>query len=210
MNLQEYIDKALKALKEYNYEVAVQLFDKAIELSPNDAKLYSERGVTHFHLKHNLKALADMDKAVELEPNNSYRYSSRAFIKGAYRMTEEAIADYQKCIDLDPEDAIAYNNMGLLQEQQGWKKQANDNFDKADTLEGVLKDRKINLPEPEAEVNDEYLNKMITEPAKLIKKAEESEKNSKSKITLAKSVFTNKSVFKEFIAFIKNGFKIKE
>lgn len=218
MKLQEYIDNAQKALQEQKYEDAVQFFNKAIELAPQNAKLYSERGVTHFHLKHNLKALSDMDKAVELEPGNSYRYSSRAFIKGACRMTNEAIEDYQKCIELDPDDAIAYNNLGLLQEQLGWKKQANDNFDKADTLEGVLKDRNINLPEPEEEINDEYLNKMITEPAQKISDqiAEEAERERKidepnqSRLEVAKSVFTDKNVFKEFLAFIKNGFKIKE
>lgn len=208
MNLQQHIDNAQKALQSENYEAAIEHFDKAIALEPLNAKLYSERGVTHFHLNHNLKALSDMDKAVELEPENSYRYSSRAFIKGAYRMTDEAIADYEKCIQLDPEDAIAYNNLGLLQEQLGWKTQANDNFDKADTLEGVLKDRNINLPEPETQVDDEMLDKLITEPARLLDK--ENKEETPSKLTVAKAVFTDKSVFKEFIAFIKNGFKIKE
>jgi tetratricopeptide (TPR) repeat protein len=209
MNLQKYIDSAQKALQDQKYEIAVQFFDKAIELAPTNAKLYSERGVTHFHLKHNLKALADMDKAVELEPENSYRYSSRAFIKGACRMTDDAIADYQKCIELDPDDAIAYNNLGLLQEQLGWKKQANDNFDKADTLEGVLKDRNINLPQPEGKVTDEMLDEIIKKPAQMIE-SKEKEETTPSKMEVAKSVFTNKSVFKEFIAFIKNGFKIKK
>ena len=79
MNLQQHIDNAQKALQSENYEAAIEHFDKAIALEPLNAKLYSERGVTHFHLNHNLKALSDMDKAVELEPENSYRYSSRAF-----------------------------------------------------------------------------------------------------------------------------------
>ncbi len=210
MNLQEYIDKAQKALQNHDYDNAIIFFDKAIDLDANNAKLYSERGVTHFHLKHNLKALADMDKAVELEPNNSYRYSSRAFIKGACRMTDEAIADYQKCIELDPDDAIAYNNLGLLQEQMGWKKQAEDNFDKADTLEGVLKDRNINLPEPEEEITEEVLDELISKPIKEQKQIEDVEEIELTKMEVAKSVFTNKSVFKEFLAFIKNGFKIKE
>ena len=210
MNLQEHIDSAQKALQEENYEVAIQHFDKALVIAPSNAKLYSERGVTHFHLNHNLKALSDMDKAVELEPENSYRYSSRAYIKGIYRMTDEAIADYNKCIELDPEDSIAYNNLGLLQEQLGWKTQANDNFDKADTLEGVLKDRNINLPEPQEKVDDAYLNQLITEPAKQKEINDQVKEEMPSKLEVAKSVFTDKSVFKEFISFIKNGFKIKE
>jgi len=210
MNLQEHIDNAQKALQEQQFEVAIDFFNKAIELAPDNAKLYSERGVTHFHLKHSLKALSDMDKAVELEPKNSYRYSSRAFIKGVYRMTNEAITDYLKCIELDPEDAIAYNNLGLLQEQLGWKTQANDNFDKADTLENVLKDRNINLPIEDEEISDTYLDKLITEPAQQITNKENSEEIIPSKLNIAKSVFTDKSIFKEFISFITNGFKIKE
>lgn len=201
MNLQEQITKARIAIQEQKFAKAIKLLSDALEAYPNNATIFCERGVAHFHAKHNLKALADMNKAVELEPNNSYRYSSRAYIKGVYRMTQEAIADYEKCIALDPEDSIAHNNLGLLQEQLGWQKQAEDNFDKADTLEGVLKDRKIDIPEPELTKQTEAI---------VENNIEEAEEIESSKIKIAKAVFTQKSVFKEFIGFIKNGFKLNE
>lgn len=201
MNLQEQITKARIAIQEQKFAKAIKLLSDALEVYPNNATIFCERGVAHFHAKHNLKALADMNKAVELEPNNSYRYSSRAYIKGVYRMTQEAIADYEKCIALDPEDSIAHNNLGLLQEQLGWQKQAEDNFDKADTLEGVLKDRKIDIPEPELTKQTEAI---------VENNIEEAEEIESSKIKIAKAVFTQKSVFKEFIGFIKNGFKLNE
>lgn len=201
MNLQEQITKARIAIQEQKFAKAIKLLSDALEVYPNNATIFCERGVAHFHAKHNLKALADMNKAVELEPNNSYRYSSRAYIKGVYRMTQEAIADYEKCIALDPEDSIAHNNLGLLQEQLGWQKQAEDNFDKADTLEGVLKDRKTDIPEPELTKQTEAI---------VENNIEEAEEIESSKIKIAKAVFTQKSVFKEFIGFIKNGFKLNE
>lgn len=214
MNLQEQVTKAKIAIQEQNFDEAIELLTIAIQEHPNDANLYSERGVAHFHAKHNLKSLADMDKAVELEPNNSYRYSSRAFVKGACRMTDEAIADYEKCIELDPEDSIAYNNLGLLQEQLGWQKQAVDNFEKADTLEGVLKDRKIDISEPETikeeKAEKEPIKTTLPKEDKTNNTIEDAEEVEATKMEIAKSVFTQKRVFKEFIGFIKNGFKLKE
>ena len=105
-------------------------------------------------------------------------------------MTEEAILDYKKCTDLDPEDAISWNNMGLLEDQLGWNKKAKKTFNKADSLEKVLKDKDIpiekksEIPEPKPEI-----------PA--------------SKNRIIKDVFTKKKTFKEFVKFVRSGFKIK-
>lgn len=196
MNLNNFIINAKKALENNDFESAIVILTKAINIDKNNANLFSERGVAHFHAKHYLKAIEDMNKAVQLDPNNSYRYSSRAFIKGACKMTDEAIKDYKKCIELDPEDSIAYNNLGLLQEQLGWQKQAKNNFDKADTLEGILKDRKI-------ETNTHNNLNEIQDNVCYENKEEYSKKE------IIKSIFTNKNTFKEFLYFIKNGFKLK-
>ncbi len=100
------------------------LFTLAINVDPNQALIYSERGVTYMHLKRFDKAIQDMDTAVSLEPNNPYRYASRAFVKGAAGDVDGGIKDYEKAIELDPEDAISYNNLGLLQEKLGYDKQS--------------------------------------------------------------------------------------
>ena len=143
-----------------------------------------------FHLDRKEDSLIDMNKAVDLEPNYSYRYSSRAYIKASLGMTEDAILDYKKCTELDPEDAISWNNMGLLEDQLGWNKKAGKTFKKADSLEKVLKDKDITLekksklPEPKPEIPT-------------------------SKKRIIKEVFTKKETFKEFVKFVRTGFKIK-
>ena len=58
-----------------------------------------------------------------------------------------AIADYKKALELDPEDAITLNNLGLLEEQYGMRKSAQEKFRRADTLMGILKDAGVDPPQ---------------------------------------------------------------
>jgi len=150
---------------------------------PEEADLYSERGVSYFHLKDYIAAVIDMDKAVELEPENPYRYSSRAYIK-AYLDIDGAIADYRKTIQLDPKDEIAYNNMGLLSENRGNFKQAKQSFKKSDELSGYNPDI-INLDESENQKN-------------------------KSVSSLMLDVFRNRDTRKEYFMFLKKIFKLND
>lgn len=149
---------------------------------PEEADLYSERGVSYFHLKDYKTALLDMDKAVELQPENPYRYSSRAYIK-AYIDIDGAIADYEKTIELDPKDDIAYNNMGLLSENKGKYKQAKQSFIKSDELSGYN-------PNKTVENQDEHKNL----------------KNKNIGVVML-DVFRNKATRKEYFNFIKDIFK---
>jgi len=190
MTIEDIIKQAEEKNSQEDYLGAFQLYSKAIDVLPNDANLFSARGIVLFHLDKKEDSLKDMNKAVELEPNYSYRYSSRAYIKASLRMTEYAIADYKKCTELDPQDAIAWNNMGLLEDQLGWNKKAEKTFQKADSLDKVLKDNGITA-EKNIDATPVKLEKPIT------------------KSRIIKDVFTKKETFKEFVHFVKSGFKIK-
>jgi tetratricopeptide (TPR) repeat protein len=91
-----------------------------------------------FYLKDLGKALRLLDHAVELQPNYGYRYASRAWMRAAAKNFEGAMEDYQRAIELDPEDAVSHNNLGLLEEQMGYRKQAQERFDVADSLQGIF------------------------------------------------------------------------
>ena len=190
MTIEDIITQAKESNAKEDYKEAFRLYSKAIDVLPGDPDLYSARGVVLFHLDRKEDSLLDMNKAVDLEPNYSYRYSSRAYIKASLRMTEEAILDYKKCIDLDPEDAISWNNMGLLEDQLGWNKKAKKTFSKADSLDKVLKDKGIPI-EKESKISESKSEIPI------------------SKNRIIKEVFTKKETFKEFVKFIRSGFKIK-
>lgn len=172
-----------------NFSHSVNDFTAIISKLPDEATIYSERGVSYYHQKNYKAALDDLDKAVELEPNKPYRYSSRAYIR-AYIDVDGAIDDYEKAIELDPNDEIAYNNLGLLLENQGNMREAQKNFQKSNEIIGYD-------PEKRNDVQEE--NHVETE---------NEEKSSLGKIML--DVFRDKNTRKEFLEFLKSGFKRKE
>ncbi len=200
MTVENIIKLAEKHAKEGENELALEFFSKAIQVLPTSADLYSQRGVILFHLKRSQESLDDMNKAVELQPDYSYRYSSRAYIKSVLGLVKDAILDYEKAIELDPEDTVAYNNLGLMQEKLGWEKMAKKNFKKADELDDILKANGISAqPENYNEEKEDLPKKANKTPEPIVTKGD-----------VIKNVFTKKNTFKEFINFVKSGFKIKE
>jgi tetratricopeptide (TPR) repeat protein len=127
--------RAISYRKVGDFKSSIVDFTAMLKKLPEEASIYSERGVSYFHNKQIDLALKDMDRAVEFEPNNPYRYSSRAFIL-AYKDVDAAILDYKKAIELDPKDDIAYNNLGLLEENAGRFKDAQESYKKSNELIG--------------------------------------------------------------------------
>lgn len=194
-----------KLFDEGNYNEALTAFKKALETTDNDAQLWYETGLCYFHLKQTGQALKALDKAVELEPENGFRYSSRAFVKGSIKDSKGAAEDYQKALDLDPEDAVSYNNLGLVLEELGRKKQAEEKFAKADELaknQELFPDQKVDGRSLNANAQKEAINiPPISSP--------ENETKKETYFSVLTGVFTNKKAFKEFILFLKNGFRVK-
>jgi len=186
--------KALKEFKDRNLERSLQLFNKAIQQEPNNPDIYSDRGVLFYHLNDKIKALEDMNTSMSLDPEYSYRYSSRAYIKDWMGDTLGAVEDYKEAVRLDPQDAVAYNNLGLMEEKLGHKTKAKERFERADKLAAMEKTLMNKLDELES-VEEIPLR--------------ETEESSPQRGKVIKNVLTKRSSFKEFVSFVKNGFKIK-
>lgn len=192
-NISKYTEKAEKFYSEHKFKDAIYWYTRAIAENAN-AELYSERAVAFFHNRELKEALEDMNRAQELEPNRAYRYSSRAYIRDAMGDVDGAIKDYEKAIELDPEDAIAHNNLGLLVEKLGHHQKAKVIFDFADKLaQEQLGDPTAKAERPtniQTEINKE--KKETTLVAEMVK------------------VFTSGNQFREFLKFVKNGFRLKD
>ena len=180
---------------EKDYQQALKIFDDLIYLFPNEANLFSDRGVIFIHLNKKEEALKDFDQAVFLDDTYSYRYASRAYARDFFGYTQAAIQDYEKAIELDPEDAVSYNNIGLLQEKLGYQQKAQKNYDVADEISKTHEE--ILIPPPPDLENQ------------VPKVQEESSIKNKSFFSEFLKVFKSKKQFREFIGFIKKGGKLK-
>ena len=191
-------EEAENAMKTGDYEKAISLYTKALLKTPNHADIISDRGVAYLNLNKKEECFADFNKAITLQPEYSYRYACRAFAKKNFGDLNGAIEDYEKAVELDPEDEIAHNNLGLLYEQKGYQDEAEKRFAQAKKL-SEAEDQLLNL------IDDIEGNK-ATEPTPEKEEAIEPSTNAFQEF---KKVFTSKKQLKEFLSFIKNGFKIK-
>lgn len=92
---------------------AVPMLTEMIRQNPQDARLYTGRGLVWAAKKEYGKAIADHDEAIRLNPSEAGFYGNRAVAwsdKGEY---DKAIADYNEVLRLEPRYAIRiYNNRG--------------------------------------------------------------------------------------------------
>lgn len=203
-------------MDENKLDKALLAFNKALELNPNHPDILSHRGVLYLHLGQKKKCLDDLELSLNLDKDYAYRYACLAVAKENFGDLDAAILLYEKAVELDPEDAINHNNLGLLIEKKGYQGKANSYFENADRLEkaknGSTEAMNVQDEEQKGEqVRHNPLPKPGTmkipsgEPLQPKKMEEEVPPTFKQ---VSKDLLTKKSVFKEFIAFIRNGFKL--
>lgn len=201
-------EEATSKLKDGHIDEAIELYTKALNEAPDDYNIISDRGVAYLHKNDKLRCFGDFNRAIQLQPDYSYRYASRAFAKKHFGDLEGAVADYEKAVELDPNDAVAQNNLGMLLEEMGYKKQSEERFARADKLseqENGLLDVMEDLETSETPANSPIQETPIEE----IEPTDDASDDTKTSSKEFTKVFTSKNQFKEFIRFIRNGFKIK-
>ncbi|OGO03722.1 MAG: hypothetical protein A2Y60_04025 [Chloroflexi bacterium RBG_13_54_9] len=93
--------------------------NEAIELAPDSADAYHNRGDAYDQMGEYGKAIADYNKAIELDPNYASAYYNRGCAYGEIGAYDKAVADYNKAIELNPNDSLAYYNRGLAHSKRG-------------------------------------------------------------------------------------------
>jgi len=119
-------DKHIQTIKDLN---------KAIELDPNNAAAYNNRGYAYYNLKEYDKAIRDYDRAIELNPNDAESYKDRG---RAYIGLDEqirAIMDFDKALELNPNNVAAYNNRGAAYDNLKEYDKAIRDYDRAIELD---------------------------------------------------------------------------
>ncbi len=77
-----------------------------IELDPNRAWRYCDRGVAQWNNKQNQLALNDLNKAIELDPNEAFFYFHRGMILSDYASRRKALIDFDIAVKLDSNNKL--------------------------------------------------------------------------------------------------------
>ena len=94
------MDKGTKCANQGSYNEAIPYFTKTIEINPNSAKAYFERGNAYYcKAKYDL-AISDFDKAIEVDPKYADAYGDRALAYYYKRDYDMAWEDVHKAKEL--------------------------------------------------------------------------------------------------------------
>jgi Flp pilus assembly protein TadD len=113
------------------YNKAIRDCTKAIELKPDFAEAYNNRGKACYEIGDLDQAIRDYNKAIVLKPDFALAYNNRGAAYGRMGDYDRAIRDSCKAIELKPYFAEAYSNRGNAYNGMGDFGQAIHDYTKA-------------------------------------------------------------------------------
>lgn len=118
----------------------IDYYNKIVELNPNDAEAYTNRGIAKIKLKNFEGVIQDFNKAIELNPKNAEAYYYRGYAKTILKIllgSEDIthIQDFNKALELKPCYADAFVGRGSAKEIAGDYKGAIQDYNKAIELD---------------------------------------------------------------------------
>ncbi|WP_218460814.1 tetratricopeptide repeat protein, partial [Rickettsia sp. TH2014] len=105
-----YYNKGLLLSKADRIAEAHSCYERAIELEPNDPKLYCElgRNLGKFDGSFAKEAIKALDQAIMLKPHYAGAYYEQGVVFKKFERYEDAITAFNKAIELNPHYADAY------------------------------------------------------------------------------------------------------
>ena len=113
------------------HESALKCFEKAIQLNPKVAILYTNKALSLTQLGRFEEAVKNYDIAIRLNPNYSLALYNRGVALNSLRQFDAALHSYDRAIELKPDFAEAYSNKGNILKELKQLDAAVSSYDKA-------------------------------------------------------------------------------
>ena len=107
-------DRGVAYARQQNPKEAIEDFNRAVQLFPEHAAIYNNRGNVLLAIGAVREAMKDFDRALVLAPGYAAAYSNRAGAFMRLGELETAMADYSKAISLVPVNPAAFTGRGRV------------------------------------------------------------------------------------------------
>ncbi len=100
-----------------NFQQAIKIYEKVLELNPNDVDTYNDLGLALHYTGQSFAAVETLRKGVNVVPTYQRIWLSLGFVLASSNRSEEAKPALQKAVDLDPQSTMgqeAQRILGLL------------------------------------------------------------------------------------------------
>ncbi len=129
----DWFDLASCHVELKNFEAAVDCYDKALEIDPQDTFAWFYKGLALDNLGRYEAAIDCYDKALVIDPQDTFAWSFKGCALDNLGRYEAAIDCYDKALEIDPQDIFAWSSKGFaaLQQSRSGYEAAIDCYDKA-------------------------------------------------------------------------------
>lgn len=105
----EYFKRAQNKRENSNYESAIDDYNNAIKLNPNESNYYFFKAICEYEKGDYEKSINDNSKVIELHPKNNSAYFNRGLSYEKIKKNEKASNDYFKAYSLNS-DTLYFDN----------------------------------------------------------------------------------------------------
>jgi tetratricopeptide (TPR) repeat protein len=99
-DVQGSIDQGIQHSQAGRYDQALQAFDQALKLKPNDPALITYKATVYYAKGNNAQAVQLCEQALKLNPNFGRAYYQRGMIYDKQEKYDQALADLKKAKSL--------------------------------------------------------------------------------------------------------------
>ncbi|HYG59860.1 MAG TPA: tetratricopeptide repeat protein [Symbiobacteriaceae bacterium] len=137
-----YNNQAIKLSRKRDYDGAIQLFTKAIEMkSDKQYAYYAGRASTYAEKGDLDMAIADYDQTIAMEPSHWTAIDARGLLHLQKGAVDQAINDFTEALSYVPSSTTYHYHRGLAYQQKGDRAKAIADFRKAVELDGGDSDK---------------------------------------------------------------------
>ena len=117
------------------YDRAIDLYLKAIDLKTDYPAFYSDLGNAYSRKGERQKALAAQEKAVAMSPGDGKFHLNLGKVYSDLKQYDKAISEFERALEINPRHVNAWYNLGVPFDLQGQEKEAVESYEKAIELD---------------------------------------------------------------------------
>lgn len=100
--------------KRKEYEKSIEHYTQSIQLNPNHAPTYQNRGIAYAEIGDYKHAIEDFNKTIDLDPDVADGYHNRGRTYGTKGEYKSAIENFNKALELNSDFAVTYYDRGAI------------------------------------------------------------------------------------------------
>lgn len=129
-----YVNRAFALVQLGKFELALQDYNRAVELDPENEQIIYFRGTFYFQRQEYDLALADLNRVLTIDSDNDAARLYRAHVFLHLKRHDEAVEDYAQLIAKFPEDPRAYSGRAYVLGATGNNKAAREDIERLNEI----------------------------------------------------------------------------